>query len=61
VPTLAGLSAASVVAAVDVTGRGPGTYTLPVGVTAPGGTTLESVQPQQVTVTIRSTTASPNP
>lgn len=61
VPTLTGLSAGSVVASVDVSGRGPGTYTLPVGVTAPGGTTLESVQPQQVTVTITSTTASPNP
>jgi YbbR domain-containing protein len=60
VPTLAGLSGGSVIAAVDVTGRGPGTYTLPVGVTAPGGTTLESVQPQQVTVTIRST-APPSP
>jgi hypothetical protein len=30
-------------------------------VTPPPGTTLESVQPQQVTVTIRSTTASPSP
>lgn len=61
VPTLAGLSAGSVIAEVDVSGRGPGTHVLPVSVTAPSGTTLESVQPQQVTVTIRSTTASPNP
>lgn len=61
VPTLSGLSGGAIVAAVDVTGRGPGTYQLPVAVTAPGGTTLESVQPQQVTVTIRSTTASPSP
>lgn len=62
VPTLNGLGAGSVVAAVDLSGRGPGTHVLSVGVTAPAGTTLESVQPQQVTVTITSTTtASPNP
>ncbi|MGH2378863.1 MAG: CdaR family protein [Candidatus Limnocylindria bacterium] len=61
VPTLANLDGGSVVAAVDVSGRGPGTYTLPVGVTAPGGTTLESVEPQLVTVTVSSPTASPAP
>jgi YbbR domain-containing protein len=61
VPTLTGLSAASVVASVDVTGRGAGTHTLQVSVIAPGGTTLESVQPQLATVTIRSATASPSP
>lgn len=54
VPLLDDLGAAAVTASVDVSGRGPGTYTLPVAIAAPGGTTVESVQPQQVTVTIRS-------
>lgn len=58
-PVLEGLVPGSVVASVDASGRGPGTYTLAVAVAAPGGTTVESVQPQQVTVTIRSTSSSP--
>jgi YbbR domain-containing protein len=61
VPTLSSLGAGSVVATVDVSGRGPGTYTLPVAIVPPGGTSVESLQPSQVTVTIRSTSAPPGP
>ena len=56
VPTLTALGPASVTASVDVAGRGPGTYTLPVAISVPSGTDLSSVQPTQVTVTITSTT-----
>jgi YbbR domain-containing protein len=61
VPTLSALGADAVGASVDVTGRGPGTYTLDVAVRAPGGTSVQSVQPARVTVTITSTRPAPTP
>ena len=62
--TVAGLSAlgaADVSAIVDVTGRGPGTYTLDVQVSAPGGVSVDSVQPPRVSVTIASAAPPPSP
>lgn len=60
VPTLGALGAEAVTAAVDVSGRGPGTFTLDVVVGAPPGAAVQSVRPARVTVTIRST-RSPTP
>ena len=53
VPTLANVPAEQVGATVDVTGRGPGTYTLDIGVRAPAGLNVQTVQPARVTVTVR--------
>lgn len=53
VPALSGITAGQVVATVDATGKGPGTYPLDVIVRTPGGTTAQSVQPTRVTLTIR--------
>ena len=61
VPALAGIGTDAVTAVVDVTGRGPGTYTLDVVVRSPAGVSVQSVQPLRVTVTIRSTRPSPSP
>jgi YbbR domain-containing protein len=62
VPALVALGADSVAASVDLSGKGPGTYTLEVAVRSPAGTTVQSVQPARVTVTIRSTrTPAPSP
>lgn len=62
VPLLSALGADAVTATVDVAGRGPGTYTLEIAVSAPGGTTVRSLQVTRATVTIRSTTPpSPTP
>lgn len=64
VPTLTALGADAVTAAVDVSGRTPGTFTLDVAVSAPAGAVVQSVRPARVTVTIRSTrppTATPSP
>jgi hypothetical protein len=52
-PALSGTTAGQVVATVDATGKGPGTYTLDVIVRTPAGTTAQSVQPTRVTLTIR--------
>jgi YbbR domain-containing protein len=54
VPTLANLPAEQVIATVDAGGRGPGSYTLDVTVRAPAGVTVQTVQPNRVTLTIRS-------
>jgi YbbR domain-containing protein len=54
VPTLANLPSEQVIATVDVAGRGPGSYTLDVTVRAPAGLSVQTVQPNRVTVTIRS-------
>ena len=54
VPTLTTLAADQVSAAVDVTGRAPGTYELDVVVRVPQGVTIQSVQPARVRVTITS-------
>ena len=51
---LATLPAEQVIASVDASGRGAGTYTLDVAIKLPSGITLQSVQPIRVTVTIRS-------
>ena len=51
---LATMPAEQVLATVDASGRGPGTYTLDVAIKLPSGVTLQSVQPTRVTVTIRS-------
>lgn len=51
---LATLPAEQVIASVDASGRGAGTYTLDVAIKLPSGITLQSVQPTRVTVTIRS-------
>lgn len=55
------LTVDAVTAVVDVSGRGPGTYTLEVTVRAPSGLTVQSVQPTRVTVTIKSTRPPPSP
>jgi YbbR domain-containing protein len=52
-PALSGVTAGQVVATVDATGKGPGSYTLDVVVRTPAGTTAQSVQPTRVTLTIR--------
>lgn len=54
VPVLSALGAESVTATVDASGRGPGTHSLDVGARVPGGTSLQSLQPTRVTVTISS-------
>ena len=54
VPALTGLPEDQVVATVDASGRGPGTYAADVTVRLPSGVTLQSVQPASVTLTIRS-------
>lgn len=51
---LASLPPDQVVASVDLSGRGAGTYTLDVAARAPAGITVQSVQPARVTVTIKS-------
>lgn len=52
-PALSGITAGQVLAMVDATGKGPGTYPLDVSVRTPAGTTAQSVQPTRVTLTIR--------
>jgi YbbR domain-containing protein len=61
VPVLSGLGPDAVGATVDVTGRGPGTYTLDAAIRVPAGTTVQNVQPGRVTVTIRSLTPPSTP
>ena len=56
VPTLAGLPPEQVVATVDASGRGPGSYTLDVAVRVPTGVSVQTIQPVRVTVTIRTRT-----
>jgi YbbR domain-containing protein len=53
VPALSGITAGQVVATVDAAGKGPGTYPLDVVVRTPTGTTVQSVQPTRVTLTIK--------
>jgi YbbR domain-containing protein len=53
VPALSGITTGQVVATVDATGKGPGTYPMDVFVRIPAGTTAQSVQPTRVTLTIR--------
>ena len=53
VPALSGITAGQVVATVDATGKGPGTYPVDVVVRTPAGTAAQSVQPTRVTLTIR--------
>ena len=53
VPSLGGITAGQLLVIVDATGKGPSTYTADVVVTAPAGTTAQSVQPTRVTLTIR--------
>ena len=53
VPALSGITTGQVVATVDATGKGPGTYPVDVVVRTPAGTTAQSVQPTRVTLTIR--------
>ena len=54
VPALAAIAGDQVSAAVDVSGRPPGTYQLDVTVRVPPGVTIQGVQPARVAVTIRS-------
>jgi YbbR domain-containing protein len=56
VPALAGLAPEQIVATVDASGRGPGTYTLDVAVRVPAGVSVQTVQPVRVTATIRART-----
>jgi YbbR domain-containing protein len=53
VPALSGITAGQVVATVDATGKGPGTYPVDVVIRVPAGTTAQSVQPTRVTLTIQ--------
>ena len=52
-PTLVAMTADQVIATVDATGRGPGTYTLDVAIHTPSGVTVQGVQPARITLTIR--------
>jgi YbbR domain-containing protein len=52
IPVLEDLTAVSIVATVDVEGLRVGLYVLPVVVTAPPGTTVELVDPQELGVAI---------
>jgi YbbR domain-containing protein len=52
-PDLNAISAEQVVATVDVTDRDAGEYDLPVTVEPPLGTTVASITPAQVAVTVR--------
>ncbi len=52
-PTLTAMTADQVVVTVDASGKGPGTYTVDAVVRVPTGVTVQSVQPQRVTLTIR--------
>ncbi len=52
-PALLAMTADLVTASVDASGLGPGVYNVPVTVHAPSGTTVQSVQPVRVTLTIR--------
>lgn len=54
VPALVSLPADQVIATVDASGKGPGTYVMDVNVRVPSGVTAQSVQPARVTLTIRS-------
>jgi hypothetical protein len=54
VATLNAFGSEAVGASIDLSGRGPGTYTADVAIRAPSGTGVQSVQPPRVTVTIRS-------
>jgi YbbR domain-containing protein len=53
VPALSGIQIGQVTATVDAAGKGAGTYTVDVIVRVPTGTTVQSVQPTRVTLTIR--------
>jgi len=53
VPALSGITTGQVVATVDATGKGPGTFPVDVVIRTPPGTTAQSVQPTRVTLTIR--------
>ncbi|HTD63723.1 MAG TPA: CdaR family protein [Verrucomicrobiae bacterium] len=53
IPALSGITPGQVVATVDATGKGAGTYQVDVVVRTPPGTTAQSVQPTRVTLTIR--------
>ncbi len=61
VPTLNGLGTDAVGAFVDASGKGPGTYPIDVSLRTPAGTTVQSLQPARVTLTIRSTRPSATP
>jgi hypothetical protein len=52
-PALNAIPPDQVIAVVDATGRGPGTYTLDVNPRVPSGVSVQSVQPARVTVTIK--------
>ena len=53
-PGLASLTAEQVTATIDAAGRGPGIYIVDAVVRAPTGTTVQTVQPTRVTLTIKS-------
>lgn len=52
-PALSGIAVGQVAATVDAAGKGPGTYLVDVVIRVPAGTTVQSVQPTRVTLTIR--------
>jgi YbbR domain-containing protein len=53
VPALSGITAGQVVATVDAASKAPGTYPVDVVVRTAAGTTVQSVQPTRVTLTIK--------
>ncbi len=55
-PLLGSLTPDQVSATVDAAGKGEGSYVVDVSVTAPSGTTVTSVRPGRVTLTLRSRT-----
>lgn len=52
-PVLNALASGDIRATIDVSDRGPGVYSVPVTVTVPDGVEIVSMQPEEVTVTIR--------
>ncbi|MEX2031818.1 MAG: CdaR family protein, partial [Dehalococcoidia bacterium] len=52
-PVLNALASGEIRASIDLAGRGAGVYSVAVEVTVPDGVTVVSVQPADVTVTIR--------
>ncbi len=58
---LGAVDASALVASVDVSGVGPGTYTLPVRVRLPSGTSLVGISPGQMQVTVQAATQPPTP
>lgn len=58
-PTLQDLKPTDFTATIDLSGRGPGTYTVPVRVAAPDSVSITRITPTAVTVTLAAPTPAP--